>query len=332
MTAIAPDAPLRTVFAGTPSFAAAILEKLCTTRYRPVAVFTQPAKSSGKKGKGGAVQSLAEQHDIAVLQPENFKTAESLAMLSDFAPDVLIVAAYGLILPPSVLEIPSIDCVNVHASLLPRWRGAAPIERAIMAGDTETGICIMSMEKGLDTGPVYAQQATPIVEDVQTASLERHLADIGGTLLVNVLDEMSTARAQNSALPQPQPQSADGITYAQKIGPEDRKIDWQRGAREIALQIRALAERDPVRCMVQVEGNTVGMQIVEAQVLEQSPSGKQPGTIIASTKVGIDVQCAMNVLRINKLRFEKGKGSLLTPADALNGNASLIAVDVILSS
>lgn len=331
MSDAAPETPLRTVFAGTPSFAAHILEKLCGSAYRPVAVFTLPQRSSGKKGKGGAVLEVAQSHHIPVQQPAHFKTTDNVALLTNYRPGVFIVAAYGLILPPSVLTVPTIDCLNVHASLLPRWRGAAPIERAIMAGDKQTGVCIMSMEKGLDTGPVYATEVTSIAQDTDILSLEQSLAESGGDLLVSVLDEFARARAQNSSLPQPVPQLTEGVTYAKKIGSKDRQINWQGCADDVALQVRALASRDPVRSTVNVNDKTIGIQIVEAEVIDHSPYDKPAGTIVATSKAGIDVQCATKILRIKKLRFEKGKGSLLTPADALNGNANLVAVGLCLS-
>jgi len=183
---------LTTAFAGSPEFAKNILQRLQDSPFAPAVVLTQPdrPKGRGRKLQANPVKTLAQETNIPVLQPINFKAQESLAALAEFNPDVLIVAAYGLILPPSVLALPKFGCINVHASLLPRWRGAAPIERAIMAGDTATGVGIMQMEKGLDTGPIFAERELTISAQTSVLQLEQQLAVSGAELLIDVLGHL----------------------------------------------------------------------------------------------------------------------------------------------
>ena len=317
---------LRTVFAGSPAFAATILQALCHTPYKPQAVFTQPERSAGRRKKGGAVKNVAEAQQIPIEQPSNLSSPDDVARLAAYKPDVFIVAAYGLILPPAVLAIPRLDCVNVHASLLPRWRGAAPIERAIMAGDHETGVCIMSMEAGLDTGPVYRHASTRIDAAEGAQSLEERLAVMGAKSLIEVLDDIARATQDGTPLPLAKAQPEEGVTYAHKITASDRTVNWQVSAAAVALQVRALADREPARCTIDLAGDSVGVHLIEAAAMHLPDSGQTPGTIIAADKQGIDVQCATDVLRITRLRIVKGKGTILSAADALNGYAEILAV------
>ena len=214
----------------------------------------------------------------------------------------------------AILQLPTHGCINVHASLLPRWRGAAPIERAVMAGDTETGVGIMQMETGLDTGPVYREAKLPILinSDSRLLQLEAELAQLGAGELLCVLDEL-----QQAPLPKPKRQSEIGITYAHKLTSEDREIDWSASASTIHRQIWALRDRMAVRA--QVAGTT--MQLLQAEVIEQLDNSphNQAGCIVDATKHGILIQCATDLLRITKLKLEKGKGTELTAAQAING-------------
>ena len=318
---------LTTVFAGSPAFAATILEHLASSPYRPVAVYTQPdrARGRGRKVKPNAVKKLARELQIDVVQPESLRNAEAVEDLRRLQPDVLIVAAYGLILPPDILTVPTYGCLNVHASLLPRWRGAAPIERAIMAGDTETGVCIMQMQAGLDTGPVYVSTHIPIAPTVQANELEHQLAVQGAADLISVLDQINAAHRGEAELPQPSPQDEQHATYAHKLTTLDRSIDWSNPAEVLARQVRALSARLPVRVQI----NACGVQLMDADWIEQSPltDGQlSPGTIVDASKSGIIVQCETDLLQINAVKVEKGKGSTLDPAAAVNGFGDLFHV------
>ncbi len=311
---------LRIGFAGSPDFAAAILKRLATTPFLPCAVFTQPDRPSGrgKKVKANAVKQLAAELELPVQQPENFKKKPAREAMAACNLDVLVVAAYGLILPQAVLDMPRFGCINVHASMLPRWRGAAPIERAMMAGDATTGVCIMQMEAGLDTGPVFASTELPISEPLDAVALEASLADAGAELLLEVLEQL----ADSGQLPEPTPQDDALATYADKLTAADRTVDWQQDAAIIARQICALAPRLPVR----VEINGTGVQLLSATTREQGiavDDTPPAGTVVDATKQGIVVQCATNLLQITALKVERGKGKALDPAAAINGFSDL---------
>lgn len=224
---------MRVAFAGTPPFAARVLECLLEAGHDVPIVYTQPDRPAGRglKLTPSAVSRLAEARGIPTTKPVNLKSAQSRQPLIDARADVLAVAAYGLILPQAVLDIPRLGCLNVHASLLPRWRGAAPVQRAILAGDAETGVCIMRMEAGLDTGPVFLETRTPIEKADTAGRLTERLAEIGGRALVQAL----------AALPGCQlvPQLESGVTYAAKIDKAEARIDWSRTSAEIERQVRA---------------------------------------------------------------------------------------------
>lgn len=312
---------LRTGFAGTPEFARTILQQLCESEFLPQVVLTQPdrPKGRGRSLQASPVKDYAQSQQIPIFQPQSLRTAESIAPLADLDLDVLIVAAYGLILPQTVLELPRLGCINVHASLLPRWRGAAPIERAIMAGDEQTGVCIMQMDEGLDTGPVLAQTAVPIAPEDSAQSLEQLLADQGAQLLINTLRKLPIAA---------KPQPADGACYAPKLTAADRQVDWQRSAGELDLQVRALSDRMPVRCNV---GGAV-MQILQAtaRIQDNGTSTIAPGTIKECTKAGIAVQCGSGELLITQLKLNKGKGLAMDAADAINGYGDILRPSAII--
>ena len=311
---------LTTVFAGSPRFAATILANLAHSKYAPQAVFTQPdrPKGRGQKVVANPVKQLAQNLGLPIEQPASLRREDALASLAHYKPDVFIVAAYGLILPEQILRLPRFGCINVHASLLPRWRGAAPIERAIMAGDTETGVCIMQMERGLDTGPVHAQVRVPIDIHRGAAALEHNLAEIGSTALLEVLKTLKRAAGDPSAVPPPTPQNDDFATYAEKLDRADRQLNWHLPAENLARQIIAMADRLPVRATV----NECGVQFLAAHCIQQTLVHEDqivPGTIVDVSKAGILVQCATDLLQISSLKVERGKGSILDPSSIMNG-------------
>ena len=312
---------LRIGFAGTPEFARSILQQLCASEYTPQIVLTQPdrPKGRGRSLQASPVKDYAQDQGLPIYQPQSLRAAESIVPLIDLNLDVLIVAAYGLILPKHVLELPRLGCINVHASLLPRWRGAAPVERAIMAGDEQTGVCIMQMDEGLDTGPVLAQTAVPITPEDSAQSLEQSLADKGGQLLIGTLRNLPT-----TAKPQP----TEGACYAPKLTAADRQVNWQREAGELALQVRALCDRAPVRC--EVSGAV--MQILQATARRQDSdnAATAPGTIIECAKTGIAVQCGSGELLITRLKLNKGKGLAMNAADAINGYGEILCPGAII--
>lgn len=226
---------MRIIFMGTPDFSVPVLDALATAGHEIVCVYTQPPRPAGrgKKDRPTAVHARASELGLNVRYPVSLKSDEALADFEELQADIAVVVAYGLILPQSILDAPARGCLNIHASLLPRWRGAAPIHRAIMAGDPETGVCIMQMEAGLDTGPVLLRRAIPIAPDDTTAALHDRLSGLGAELIVQALAEL------DGLSPAPQPE--DGVTYAAKIDKAEAAIDWSRPATEIDRQIRGLS-------------------------------------------------------------------------------------------
>lgn len=307
-------------FAGTPEFAATILQGLIDHQLTPAVVYSRPDKRQGRgrKTQASPVKQLAIQHNIEVQQPPTLKQADYQAVLAQMQLDLFIVAAYGLILPPAVLALPKYGCLNVHASLLPRWRGAAPIERAIMAGDTQTGICLMGMEEGLDTGPVFASRSVAITEQTHGTELEQQLAKLGGDALVSLLQQPAPERAALLAAGEPQNDAL--ATYANKLTNTDAKLHWDQPAGVLCQQVRALSGRLPA---VTQRGD-LQVQILDAAVTKaanQSTAlqGAVPGTIIAAHKKGIVVTTGNGLLQLTRLKLNRGKGNVLTPADLLNG-------------
>lgn len=226
---------MRIIFMGTPEFSAPVLEALVAAGHEVVATYCQPPRPAGrgKKERPSAVQLLAQRLELPVRYPVNFQDPADIKSFADLNADIAVVVAYGLILPQAVLDAPKLGCLNIHASLLPRWRGAAPIHRAIMAGDAKTGVCIMQMEKGLDTGPVLLRDQTDILATDTTAILHDRLSDMGANLIVRALAELPDLT--------PEVQSADGVTYASKIDKAEAKIDWSKPARELDRLIRGLS-------------------------------------------------------------------------------------------
>ncbi len=228
--------PLRLVFMGTPDFAVPGLAALIDGGHHVVCVYSQPPRAAGRgmKTKPSPVQAFAEAHGITVRTPSSLKDADEQAAFAALDVDAAVVIAYGLILPPPILAAPRLGCINVHASLLPRWRGAAPIQRALLAGDAETGISVMLMDDGLDTGPILATRTTPIGPDTTGGALHDRLAALGAEAMGPVLVDLDAGRL--SPLPQP----AEGITYAEKLTPADGRLDWTRPAAELERTVRAL--------------------------------------------------------------------------------------------
>ena len=282
---------LRVAFAGTPEFAAQALDSILKAGYAVPLVLTQPDRPAGRgmKLSPSAVKQLALAHGIEVDQPEKLRTDAQRARLAACAPDVLVVAAYGLLLPPAVLALPRLGCINIHASLLPRWRGAAPIHRAIEAGDAETGITIMQMDEGLDTGPMLLRRALPIAADDTTASLHDRLAALGGECIVEALGAL--AGGGLAATPQP----AEGVTYAAKIGRAEADIDWSRPAAEIERAMRAF---DPFPGAVSTLRDTA-VKCWKAQVVAGEG---EPGRVLAVDAEGIVVACGRDALRCTVLQ------------------------------
>lgn len=283
--------PLRVAFAGTPEFAARALESILDAGYEVPLVLTQPDRPAGRGMKltASPVKQLALARGIEVDQPEKLRTDEQRARLAACAPDVLVVAAYGLILPQAVLDLPRLGCLNIHASLLPRWRGAAPIHRAIEAGDAETGITIMQMDAGLDTGPMLLKRVLPILPSDTTAMLHDRLAELGGSCIVEAL----SALPAGGLVATPQPEA--GVTYAAKIGRAEATIDWKRPAVDIERAMRAF---DPFPGLASTLRDTV-IKFWSAQVVD---AAGEPGTVLAADDVGVVVACGQGALRCTLLQ------------------------------
>jgi methionyl-tRNA formyltransferase len=287
---------MRLIFAGTPEFAAQALAALLNAGHDVALVLTQPDRPAGRGLRllPGAVRALAQERGLQVYQPAGLKDAETRARLRTLAADAMVVAAYGLILPEPVLAIPRLGAINIHASLLPRWRGAAPIQRAILAGDALTGISIMQMDRGLDTGPVFAAEALAIAADDTSASLHDKLAGLGARLIVAVL-----ARLERGAL-SAEPQAAAGASYAPKITKAEAVIEWSLTAPMIERKVRAFNPLPGASAMLR----GVGLKIWRARV---SPAEGAPGTILEASAKGIVVACGSGSLCVLELQRAGGK-------------------------
>ena len=287
---------MRVIFAGTPDFAASALAALIEAGHEILVVLTQPdrPKGRGMKLTPSPVKTLALQHNLPVWQPENLKDVSIQQQLRDLQADVMVVAAYGLLLPAAVLSIPEHGCLNIHASLLPRWRGAAPIQRAIEAGDVESGVCIMQMDVGLDTGDVLLSRNTPITDDTTAAQLHDALAVIGAEVIVEALAKLPELIAVS------QPEA--GVTYAQKLSKADAEIDWALGAKQIHNKIRAL---NPVPgAWSSLNGQVI--KVWASSVVEMSSTAVE-GSIVVADKQGIAVQTGEGVVLITELQASGSK-------------------------
>jgi methionyl-tRNA formyltransferase len=287
---------MRLIFAGTPPFAVTQLTALQVAGHHIVLVLTQPDRFAGRglRTSSSAVKQAAMSAGLNVLQPPNLKDPAVQYELNRAGVDAWVVAAYGLILPAAILDAPRFGCLNVHASLLPRWRGAAPIQRAIMAGDRETGISIMRMDPGLDTGPVLLQRATPISSEDTGGSLHDRLARLGAELIVEALQRLATIT--------PVPQPATGVTYAAKVTNQDAHIDWSQPAQSVARMIRAL---DPTPGAYTLLGSQT-LKLWSAKAHDMG-TDQPPGTILGVDVEGIRVACGNGVLIVTELQRSGAK-------------------------
>ena len=303
---------MRIVFAGTPDFAVPCLAA-AARHNEVVAVYTQPDRPAGR-GRGltpSPVKLAATERGIPVYQPLTLRDEAAQAELAALKPDLMIVVAYGLILPQVVLDIPTHGCWNVHASLLPRWRGAAPIQRAIEAGDSHSGVCLMQMEKGLDTGPVLLEQSLALSADETGGSLHDKLSAMGAQVLA---DGLGLLRAGLRPVARPQP--AEGVTYAHKLDKAEARLDWNQDA--IALERRVRAFHPWPVAEAQLAGERV--RIHAARAVPGVP-GIPAGTVLSATKAGIDIACGNGALRLERVQREGGKP--VSVADYLNARRDL---------
>ena len=316
--------PLNIIFAGTPDFAAQHLQALIDSPHNVIAVYTQPDKPAGrgKKLQASPVKQLAEQHQIPVYQPKSLRKPETQAELTALHADVMVVVAYGLILPQAVLDAPTYGCLNVHGSLLPRWRGAAPIQRAIWAGDKQTGVTIMQMDAGLDTGDMLHKVFCDIDLQDTSADLYHKLAEIAPNALIEVLNHLTDGTF--IAEPQDDMQS----NYAEKLSKEEAKLDWQLSAAQLERNIRAFNPWPMAYLQLTDEqGNPQTLKVYQATVL---PSVSQtPGMIISADKNGIQIATADGALNLLQLQ-PAGKKSM-SAQDLLNGRADWFAVGKVLA-
>jgi methionyl-tRNA formyltransferase len=304
---------LRLVFAGTPEFSVPCLEACRASGAEVAAVYTQPDRPAGRGRKltPSPVKQAALAAGIAVEQPESLKPADVQQRLADYRPDLLVVVAYGLILPRKVLAIPRLGCWNVHASLLPRWRGAAPIQRAILAGDRESGVDLMRMEAGLDTGPVLLERRTPISRDDTGGSLHDRLATLGAQVLAEGLRRTLAGEAL-VATPQPE----DGVTYAHKLDKAEAKLDFSRPALELERQVRAF---DPWP-VAEAEIADESLRIWAAHAIELDHHAP-PGRVLAAGRDGIDLACGTGALRVTAV--QRAGGKRIGAVDYLNARPEL---------
>ncbi|MFO7705940.1 MAG: methionyl-tRNA formyltransferase [Halopseudomonas sp.] len=287
---------LRIVFAGTPAFAAAHLQALIDAKLQIVGVYSQPDRPAGRGHKlaMSAVKQLALQHDLPVFQPLSLRDEQAQAELAALQPDLFVVVAYGLILPQVVLDIPRLGCINSHASLLPRWRGAAPIQRAIETGDPESGVTVMRMEAGLDTGPMLLKVSTPISADDTGGSLHDRLAALGSAAVIQALAGLAAGTLKGDI------QDDAQATYAHKLSKAEAAIDWNRPALELSRQIRAFNPWPLAHASWQG-------QPLKVHAAEPEDTTGQPGEILECSKSGLLVGCGSGSLRLTRLQMPGGK-------------------------
>lgn len=312
--------PWKIIYAGTPQFAVPALQALINQSidygYEICAVFTQPDRPAGRGQQltASPVKLLAQQYNIPVHQPMTLKDSDTQKIIADYQADIMIVAAYGLLLPQAVLDMPRLGCINIHASWLPRWRGAAPIQRAILAGDTETGISIMQMAAGMDTGDVICLAGCPISNVDTTESLHDKLASLGAKTILEVLPTIIDGTAIRT------PQQEHLVTHAAKLSKSEAKLNWQQSAIELDRAIRAYNPW-PV-AQTELEGHVI--RIWQAVVVMAAETDAVPGTICAVNKEGIDVITSKGILRLQKIQFA-GK-NVVTVAEVLNAHQVLFTV------
>ena len=311
------ESPLRLVFAGTPEFASHHLQALIAAPTNLVAAYTQPDRRAGRGQKltASPVKKIAQSAGLDIYQPASLRDLDAQQQLAKLQPDLLIVVAYGLILPPAVLDIPRLACINVHASLLPRWRGAAPIQRAIEAGDKRSGVTIMQMEAGLDTGPLMATSECVITAQTTAAELHDQLAELGAPLLLEVLQDLP-ARVANA-----RPQSDGDATYANKLDKLEAQVDWHMSAVELQRQVLAF-NPDPGAWSL-LDGKRI--KIWRAQLCEEQGN---PGEILPASDAGLVVACGEQALSISELQLPGGKA--MPSGQLLNSRRELFAIGKVL--
>ncbi|MFN1516441.1 MULTISPECIES: methionyl-tRNA formyltransferase [Vibrio] len=306
---------LRIVFAGTPDFAARHLAALLSSEHEVIAVYTQPDRPAGrgKKLTASPVKTIALEHNIPVYQPENFKSDEAKQELADLNADIMVVVAYGLLLPQVVLDTPKLGCINVHGSILPRWRGAAPIQRSIWAGDAETGVTIMQMDIGLDTGDMLKIATLPIEASDTSASMYEKLAGLGPDALIDCLADIATGKAE------PVKQDDELANYAKKLSKEEARINWNDDAAHIERCVRAFNPWP----MSHFEAAENSIKVWQSRVAEQT-SDKPAGTIVQADKTGIYVATGNGTLVLEQLQVPGKKA--MSVQDILNSRASWFEV------
>ncbi|MBW5800867.1 methionyl-tRNA formyltransferase [Halomonas elongata] len=309
---------LRVIFAGTPDFAAASLRALLASQHSVVGVYTQPDRAAGRGRKltASPVKVLAQSHDLPVHQPESLRTPEAQAQLASLDADLIVVVAYGLILPREILDTPRLGCINVHASLLPRWRGAAPIQRAIEAGDSESGVTLMQMDEGLDTGDMLLTRRTPIEADTTGGSLHDTLAELGGEALVETLD----ALAGPGLTAQPQPD--DGVTYAAKLSKAEAELDFREPTATLAARIRAFNPWPVAWCALGDE--RLRLWLAEPGAPARHETNATPGTLLEPDADALRIACGDGVLRVTRAQLPGGKP--LDVAELLRARADRFTV------
>ncbi len=312
--------PLKIVFAGTPDFAARHLAALLSSEHNVIAVYTNPDRPAGrgKKLTASAVKNLAVEHNIPVYQPENFKSNEAKQELADLNADIMIVVAYGMLLPKAVLDTPTLGCINVHGSILPRWRGAAPIQRSVWAGDKEAGVTIMQMDVGLDTGDMLKIATLPIEATDTSASMYEKLAELGPQALVECLTDIANGKAV------PVKQDDELANYAKKLSKEEARINWSDDATHIERCVRAFNPW-PISHFEALENN---IKVWQSRVDEQ-PTDKPAGTILQADKTGIYVATGNGVLVLEQLQVPGKKA--MAVQDILNSRANWFEVGSVLS-
>lgn len=301
--------PLRIIFAGTPDFAAAHLTALLESNHQVIAVYSQPDRPAGrgKKLAASPVKQLAEQNRLPVYQPQTLKNSDAQTELAALKPDLMIVVAYGLLLPQAVLDIPRLGCINVHASLLPRWRGAAPIQRAIEAGDAETGVCIMQMEAGLDTGPVLSRLTCPILSTDTGGGLHDRLAVLGAQALLATLEQLAAGNTHAEI------QNDNSVTYAHKLGKEEARLDFTRPAVELWQQIRAFNPFPVSWCLLPDGGR---LRVWQA-TFDQGDHQEKTGAVIGCDANGLHIACGSGSLLLTELQLPNRNRMLMR--DIVNG-------------
>ncbi len=315
--------PLRIIYAGTPDFSVAALRALIESEHEVIAVYTQPDRPAGR-GRGLAVSPVkaeAQLHNIPVYQPESLKDQGAQQQLQALEADLMVVTAYGLLLPPQVLQAPLLGCINIHASLLPRWRGAAPIQRAILAGDKKTGITIMQMDEGLDTGDMLAVTECKIEDHDTGSSLHDKLMTLGAQSLMTALPAIAM-QIEGQLLHRTKQNAADAC-YASKLSKNEAKVNWSQPAQQIERAIRAYNSWPVAYCSYQKKSKDAKLRLWQARVLADAvaDSERPPGKVVAESVSGIDVVTGEGLLRITELQAE-GKRRMPV-ADFLNANSLL---------